>query len=148
MPTRHTSGATGVALYNWYGINAAGSSNPRTSPIKGHPVRDDPAPTATSPGPFVHQKMTAVKLASEMVIFYDGVTYHLDVNPNRLSARHNRKTATNLAFFDGHCQTFPTKDLPGGLYASWVASPGGVFEINSLRNEPAGRPKWILEQQY
>ena len=92
--------------------------------------------------------MSQVRNSSETVFMFDGIYMNIFGYPNRINARHERMTKTNLAFFDGHAGTYPTKDLPGGMYPVWVASPNGVFEINQLRNEPAGRPKWILEQQY
>ena len=46
---------------------------------------------------------TTVRRSSEMVLFYDGIYLHYQtVNANRITARHGRKTQTNLAFFDGH----------------------------------------------
>ena len=140
MATAHTSPKTGTLVHVWYGMNASQG----TSTIKGPPGRriEDYATHKLMP-------MSAVKRGSEMVMFYDGLVYHQqEVNGNRVSARHKSKTMTNLAFFDGHAETYPTADLPGGMKLADKAATVAAFSIANLRaNYPRG-PLWLLDQQY
>ena len=54
-------------------------------------------------------KMTDIKHSSDMVFLFDGVGINLQTtNANRINARHNKQTATNILFFDGHAATYPT----------------------------------------
>ena len=66
-------------------------------------------------------------------------------NANRLNARHNRATVTNLLFFDGHADSYPTAALPGGL---GDANPAGTTFGKANLQDPkyAGGPKWRLDQ--
>ena len=140
MCGQYKSGSTGQVIDLWYGVNATehAGTDPSGSASTDHPVRRVAADTD------MYQKLNAVKKSAEMVMYYDGIGYHLDVNPNRLSARHSRKTRTNLAFFDGHCVTYLTADLPGGM----TGTPQTCFSLAALKLDPPGRPLWLLQQQY
>ena len=48
---------------------------------------------------------------ADTALILDGLRL-LDGRSARISARHNRRTATNILFADGHCQTLPEKSLP------------------------------------
>ena len=77
------------------------------------------------------------------MLFYDGLVYHhLSVNANRLSARHDGKTMTNLGFVDGHAESWRTADLPGGAGVAQTAD----FSLANL-NAKYPYPKWRLEQK-
>jgi prepilin-type processing-associated H-X9-DG protein len=93
-------------------------------------------------------KMGVVRRTADTVLFYDGLLYNqMTINANRISARHGRKTQTNLSFFDGHAETFFTKDLPGGMGVKDTTETKQVFSLSNLQqNYP--RPLWRLEQQY
>lgn len=134
MSTEHASYAGGPTIHLWYGCNA----NEGTATQSGHPVRRVAAAKDK------YQPMSVIKKSAEMVMFFDGLVYHLDTNPNRLSARHGGKTMTNLAFFDGHAATFRTEDLPGGI----AGKPATCFSITELKKMRPGGPMWLLEQQY
>ena len=56
-------------------------------------------------------KLTQFKRSSELVLMYDGIRQH-DYKTNRISARHNRKTYTNILLADAHAESVPTKSLP------------------------------------
>jgi prepilin-type processing-associated H-X9-DG protein len=60
-------------------------------------------------------KMSRIPNSSEMVWLYDGIFYNLDFSANRINARHQNSTMTNLLFFDGHAATYGTGGLPGGI---------------------------------
>lgn len=136
MGFRYQSPSTGVNIDCWYGINASEGASTST----GCPLHRLQATTD------VLVPMTAVKASSDMVMFFDGLIYHhTEVNANRVSARHNRKTMTNIAFFDGHAQTYRTADLPGGAGVAAV-SDFAIANLKAKYSAPA--PMWLLEQQY
>jgi prepilin-type N-terminal cleavage/methylation domain-containing protein/prepilin-type processing-associated H-X9-DG protein len=127
----------GLRVYSWYGINAAADSTTPTIP--------EPCRRVTGMDGFV--KMSQIRRSSEMVFVFDGILgLHLQrTNANRLNARHNRQTATNILFFDGHADTFPTKGLPGGLGdANPAVTTFGLANLQS--SQYAGGPKWRLDQ--
>jgi len=134
MAWRISSPQTGITIDCWYGANADQSSDPAL----GFPLRK------VDTG-LVMIKMNQIKRSSEMVMFFDGIMWHLGgMNANRLNARHLFRTRTNLAFFDGHAQSYPTSQLPGGI---GVASTSD-FSMPSLNaNRKGGSPLWVLDQQ-
>ena len=132
-----TSSITNVRVDLWYAMNASEGSETQ----KGCPAHRIQASTDSL------QRMNVVRKASEMVFFFDGIIYHhTEVNANRLSARHGRKTQTNIAFFDGHAVTYPTKELPGGIGVASITD----FSLANLqaKNPPPAHPMWLLDQQY
>jgi prepilin-type N-terminal cleavage/methylation domain-containing protein/prepilin-type processing-associated H-X9-DG protein len=127
----------GLRVYSWYGINAAADS---TTPVIPEPCR-----RVTGTDGFV--KMSQIRKSSEMVFVFDGILgLHLQrTNANRLNARHNKQTATNILFFDGHADTYRTADLPGGLGdANPATTTFGLANLQSAKY--AGGPKWRLDQ--
>ncbi|HEX8914135.1 MAG TPA: type II secretion system protein [Humisphaera sp.] len=119
----------------WYGINAAEGKNVTTGP-----------PCLRIEDPAIHGyiKQSMIREQARMVMFFDGIVYHhQSVNANRLNARHNNKTITNLGFFDGHVESWRTADLPGGAGAAATSD----FSIANLNAKFAGQPKWRLEQK-
>jgi len=50
-------------------------------------------------------KLGSIPHSAEMVWLYDGTFFNVDYGPtgaNRINARHDKFTKTNLLFFDGH----------------------------------------------
>ena len=92
-------------------------------------------------------KMSMVHRSSEMVMFYDGQYFrYAAVNPSRITGRHNRKSVTNLVFYDGHAISYPTASLPGGLTPSSSSNPFNITNLSA--NYPAPQyPMWFMEQQ-
>lgn len=135
-----TASLTGVTYQVWYGMNAAQDGDV----TKGAPARrvqkwGDPDQALT--------KVNMIRRPSEMVFFFDGLIYHqAEVNGNRINARHGRQTQTNIAFFDGHAETFFTRELPGGMGTADKADTKNVFSIPMLGSK-SPRPLWRLEQQ-
>ena len=113
-PWRTQSKSTGLIIDTWYGINAdwAGPSGPALSGSK-YPVHL--LPDGVTKSYAYLPKMGSIRNNAEMVWLYDGIFYDLNFNANRMSARHQRFTKTNLLFFDGHASTFDTAALPGGM---------------------------------
>ena len=141
MAYRRLSTFTNIPVDVWYGIN--GEDPPANNPTNmGAPCRrlQNAADQMT--------KMNMVKRSGETVMFFDGLLYNqMTSNANRISARHGKKKQTNLGFFDGHAETFATKDLPGGMGEKDAAETQQVFSLTNLQqNYP--HPLWRLEQQY
>lgn len=137
MAYPHKSPNSGIILHVWYGMNADEGSNME----KGAPGRRLQAATDRL------TTMNMVRKSAETVFFFDGLVYHMmEMNGNRLSARHGNRTQTNIVFFDGHAQTFFTKELPGGMGTKDAADVKAAFALNNLKaNYPF--PLWLLEQQ-
>jgi prepilin-type processing-associated H-X9-DG protein len=112
-PWRTKSASTGIIIDTWYGINAdwGTSAQMKTNSVPAHllPTNDTPVYYGVQP------KLGSIKHSAEMVWLYDGIFYDLSYTANRINARHNRRTKTNLLFFDGHGTTVDTAGLPGGI---------------------------------
>jgi prepilin-type processing-associated H-X9-DG protein len=106
----------------------------------------DPSSSHPNTQSFVMRKLSQVGRAAETVFLYDGVYMNIYSYPNRINARHNRLTKTNLAFYDGHAASFDTKDLPGGMKITPPNdSTGTTFGLANL-NASYPSPKWRLDQ--
>jgi prepilin-type N-terminal cleavage/methylation domain-containing protein/prepilin-type processing-associated H-X9-DG protein len=129
----------GLRVYSWYGINAGSDTTKPVMPIP------EPCRRVSDTDFFV--KMSQVRKSSEMVFLFDGILglNFQRTNANRLNARHNKQTATNILFFDGHAETYPTASLPGGLGDGNPALT--TFGLANLQSSKyAGGPKWRLDQ--
>jgi prepilin-type N-terminal cleavage/methylation domain-containing protein/prepilin-type processing-associated H-X9-DG protein len=119
----------------WYGMNAS-EGEVRNAGFPGRRITSATDSIGLMP-------VTYVKKPSDMVFFFDGLIYHIGGNGARVNARHSGQTKTNLAFFDGHAETYPTADLPGGLNTNGTAA----FSVANLTSPTwMHRPYWILEQ--
>jgi prepilin-type processing-associated H-X9-DG protein len=156
---RRLSTVTNISVDVWYGINGEDAAdpsdpNPANSTTKGTPCRRiQKAGTLTNPLGIRMTTMDMVKKPSELVLFFDGILYnHTINNGNRINARHGNKTQTNIGFFDGHAETFLTKDLPQhdppppGMGTISDADTKQVFSLSNLQQKYP-RPLWLLEQQ-
>jgi prepilin-type N-terminal cleavage/methylation domain-containing protein/prepilin-type processing-associated H-X9-DG protein len=124
----------GLRAFAWYGINATSSST------------DPNIPCRRVTGTTGFTKITQVKRSSEFVFVFDGVLglNHQATNANRLNARHDKQRVTNILFFDGHAESFKTKDLPGG---DGDANPATTtFGLNNLQQPKYAFPVWRLDQ--
>jgi len=127
----------GLRVYSGYGINAGSDSNSPTVP----------EPCRRVSGTDGYLKMSHVRRSSETVFLFDGILglNFQRTNANRLNARHNKQTMTNLLFFDGHAETYRTADLPGGVgNANPATTTFGLANLQSPKY--AGGPKWRLDQ--
>jgi prepilin-type N-terminal cleavage/methylation domain-containing protein/prepilin-type processing-associated H-X9-DG protein len=130
----------GRAVFCWYGIN--GTSGYDDTNRKYIPSKRWPADGYTPANSPATTKMSEIRLSSQTVFLFDGISFNVHDRPNRLNARHNKRTVTNLLFFDGHAESFRTKDLPGG---DGVASAGD-FSVDNLRLPKYNQIKWRLDQ--
>jgi prepilin-type N-terminal cleavage/methylation domain-containing protein/prepilin-type processing-associated H-X9-DG protein len=125
----------GRAVYCWYGINGTSGTQDyipsRRWPADGTTINTSPNTT----------KLTQIRNASQTVFLFDGVSFNLHTRPNRLNARHNKHTITNLLFFDGHAESYPTKDLPGGDGIATAAD----FSPDNLKLPKYNSIKWRLD---
>lgn len=137
-PWRALSKSTGIIIDTWYGINGDWSD-----PLKSQfPCHFMPSKSGSWEG---QRKLGSIPASSEMVFLYDGTFYDLFHDANRLNARHNRQTKSNLLFFDGHAETHDTASLPGGIKdanspvnpfnskAEIVKWPGPKFRMDQVR---------------
>ena len=58
---------------------------------------------------------------------------------NRISARHNRKTYTNILLADGHAESVPTQSLPDLTEDEMKGTDHSVFARTPF-------PRWRLDQ--
>jgi len=120
----------GLAVWSWYAPNGT-SGNDRMIPLPR-------IPNALFPH---NRKANDIRRPSETVFIFDGIgAVNVHAYPNRVSARHNNKKNTNLLMFDGHAETIPTADIPGG----GTTAPSDAFSAANLRGKPA--PYWRLDQ--
>jgi len=144
MAVQHTSKFfdPGRVVYSWYGINGT-SSDLAYMPTRRWPPDGKKPTDKFNPLP----RITDVKKATDVVFLFDGMSINLQQqNANRLNARHGRQRYTNILFFDGHAETFPTKTLPGGDGNAGVGSSAAsaTFSTANLKNFP--RPLWRTDQ--
>ena len=125
----------GRAVFCWYGINGT-SGKEDYIPSRRWPA-DGTTPTTAPPT----TKLSQVRKASQTVFLFDGVSFNLHTRPNRLNARHNKQTVTNLLFFDGHAESYPTKGLPGGDGMATSAD----FALANLQLPQYNEIKWRLD---
>src|SRR5688572_11432597 len=119
----------GRAIFCWYGINGTSAydeTNAKYIPSRRWPPDPFRTNRGAAPG---GPKITDIRRPSETVFLFDGISFNLHGRPNRLNARHGKQSATNLLFFDGHAETYPTKDLPGGDGVATAAD----FSLENLR---------------
>jgi len=132
------AGGTDLIIYVGYG------SNHHTGGQKWSPWRRVPGDNTTESATVdlvrAPDKTSRVRNASEMVMLFDGILFHLNSRPNRLNARHNNKTVTNLLFHDGHAESFKTEMLPGGIGTAPTDSFTNLTKLRAL-----GSPKWRLD---
>lgn len=121
-------GQPGLRVFGWYALNGTTGTDATI------PVHRVPPDGTTAP---IYYKMTYIKHSADLVLMFDGIgANHMSTNANRVNARHDRNTTTNLLFFDQHAETFRTKDLPGGDQNA----PVSAFSVANLQNIPY--PKW------
>lgn len=138
----------GRVVYCWYGVNGTSGSETYI-PCRRWPS-DGTSPTNPSKPPKPLPKITEVRKSSEVVFLFDGIGMNIQTqNANRLNARHNKRTATNILFFDGHAETVRTADLPGGVGDAGVGSSSArsTFSLTTLHTPKyASGPQWRLDQ--
>src|SRR4051812_39094625 len=135
-PLRTVSQGTGVIVDTWYGINASINDTSKKTPC----TRIESASTKVP-------KMSEIRDATRMVFLFDGIFANIHYDADRISARHGARKSkiTNILFFDGHAQSFPTAGLPGGLGPN--AAGTDLFDPNKLKTNNPGGLLWRLDQQ-
>jgi prepilin-type N-terminal cleavage/methylation domain-containing protein/prepilin-type processing-associated H-X9-DG protein len=113
-PWRTRSNSSGVIIDTWYGINADWNSGDNyASPVHFQPYRNKTT--------YEYNRWGNIPYPSSMVWLFDGIFYDVGytesathLGANRISARHGGNKRVNIAFFDGHAQSFDADELPGG----------------------------------
>lgn len=126
----------GLIVFSWYGIN--GSTNQAST---------ETVPTRMIRNSTGMRRVTEIRRASDTVFLFDGMWgANLFNNANRINARHSNNKFTNVAFHDGHAETFATETLPGGIGdANSGVGASTLFSAAHLRaNFP--HPIWRLDQ--
>ena len=121
-PWRVKSMSTGVIIDSWYGINAVRDG------FTAHPHPCRRLPDDANRTDHSLTRVSQIKRNADTVFLFDGTFLNLYYEADRISARHNNRTTTNLLFFDGHAANVPTRSLPGGL----GPNAGGSSPFNSL----------------
>jgi prepilin-type N-terminal cleavage/methylation domain-containing protein/prepilin-type processing-associated H-X9-DG protein len=110
-PLRTKSKSTGIIIDTWYGQNCVTLNfNTMTAPC-----RRLPASGANTD--YRLTKMNHIRETSRMVYLFDGIYMNIHNDGDRVSARHgsSKGRLTNILFFDGHAESFPTAGLPGAM---------------------------------
>jgi prepilin-type processing-associated H-X9-DG protein len=128
----------GLIVYVWYAMSATSGSD-WTIPIHRCPPDDNT--------PMHWPKISVLRDPADLVMMFDGLgANHMNTNANRLNARHQNRTITNMLFFDGHAESFTTAGLPGG--AGDANQPSGASVTFGLANLVANypSPKWRTDE--
>ena len=131
----------GAYIDTWYGVNAStgiSTNNPLDADGSNLPATVVPQGTGPIWRDYRLNKLSQVKRASELVFIFDGMFMnHTNVNPNRVAARHNKSTVTNILFFDGHVEGALNKSLPKAAADYTLASLAAKYPS----------PKWRMDQR-
>ena len=131
----------GAYIDTWYGINAStgiSAGDPNDADASNLPCLAVPQGTGPIWKDYRLNKLTQVKRPSELVFIFDGMFMnHTNVNPNRVAARHNKSTITNILFFDGHVEGVANKSLPKLATDYTLANLAAKYPT----------PKWRMDQR-
>jgi prepilin-type processing-associated H-X9-DG protein len=142
-PLRTRSASTGIIVDTWYGINASINNNGTKTPCIRY---DDKHAKGSSQYNTDIPLVTQIRDTTRMVFLFDGLFANLAFAPDRIAARHGsgKGRMTNILFFDGHAESFPTKDLPGGMGPSPTGTD--IFAPSVLKTKNPGGLLWRLDQ--
>ena len=137
-PYRCRSKSTGIIIDTWYGINASLDN------FSTHMTPSRRIPDNSNLNDWSLTKVSQIPAPAEMVYLFDGAFMNLHHSANRINARHGKRSQTNILFYDGHAQTFATKELnPGGLGP--YANGTNYFTLAKCRETPY--PRWRMDQR-
>ena len=139
----------GLNVFSWYGVNGTSSSLSPNDPVvdPGTYVPCKRIVRVGSGGTRGWTRITDIRKSSQLVFLFDGLLglNYAATNANRINARHKKQRVTNVAFFDGHAESIPTKDIPGG---DGDANAGGgpvmTFSLANCNRFP--RVLWRMDQ--
>jgi prepilin-type processing-associated H-X9-DG protein/prepilin-type N-terminal cleavage/methylation domain-containing protein len=126
----------GLNVFVWYGINGATDPDSTYAPFRQVRLVNNVV--------IGWRKTTQLRNSSDLAFLFDGLlgANHMNVNANRLNARHNNAKTTNIGFVDGHVESFATATLPGGIGDANPATT--TFSVANLQK--FSHPKWRLDQ--
>jgi len=155
VDTRSVIGAPYWRVKSWYTCNTvqanddaiAGADAPKFWPTVIYPQLSGGVPAADS----ILPKLSQVRKGSQVVFLYDGARdgkFWGGSNFNFM-ARHQRQTAANAVFFDGHAETLPcSRSSPTNNVFPMPSIATGTFLSVSAASLNAQNkyPKWRLDQ--
>ena len=140
----------GLNVYAWYGINGTSGSLTPSDPVVDagtwipcKRIIRLPGTTATKGW----MRISQIRKPSQLAFLFDGLLglNYSATNANRINARHKRQRITNVAFFDGHAESIPTKEIPGGDGdANAGGGPANTFSLTNCNRFP--RVLWRMDQ--
>ena len=135
---RCVSLSTGIIVDTWYGINLtdmpkeAYSDDPACT-TAGYDIPCRRLPDRTALKDFSDPKLNQIRHPSQVVFLFDGVFDNPWFSPDRISARHDGQTRTNMLFFDDHAESVLTSTLPGKMGVNGQTGyPAAAFQTPSL----------------
>jgi prepilin-type N-terminal cleavage/methylation domain-containing protein/prepilin-type processing-associated H-X9-DG protein len=137
---RRKSNSTGIQIDTWYAFNgqdydAGAPNNNRRWPMRS--LKAQGGNGQLIGGPLI--KINKIRKSSEMALIFDGLRW-LNGDPNRISARHNKKKFVNIMMADGHCESIHAdKNLP----QTKADMQGANWQVLSNKYP---YPKWRMEQ--
>jgi prepilin-type N-terminal cleavage/methylation domain-containing protein/prepilin-type processing-associated H-X9-DG protein len=140
----HQSGPGGLEntlnVFVWYGIN--GHSDPGNTVIPSKRIMYISGSTRATRG---WTRINQIKKPTQLAFLFDGLLgLNYTGNANRINARHIRQSVTNVAFFDGHAESVPTKSIPGGIGDARQDGGGTPFSLANCNKYPY--PLWRMDQ--
>ena len=106
-------------------------------------MRPEPACSSATSRHAAPPKMNIVRKSGDTVLAFDGIYANMmSTNANRINARHIKNKYANFLYYDGHVQSWPVADLPGGITAAT-----SDFNMSNLNQARYALPVWRLEQQ-
>ena len=130
----------GLKVYSWYSMNCTSSNSSGNRDVPGRRIPLD----GDAHNVYNMRKFSQLHDSADLVLFFDGVNINCLSSPNRINARHNRQTVTNLAFADGHAESVPTNSLFATTPGGYSATSTDAALTNLLKNYPW--PHWRTAQ--
>lgn len=154
-PVRTVSEGTGLIIDTWYGINAIVNGTTVTDKKKGWPHVAAPCIRWLANGdqkksPQRMPRMSDIRDTTRMVFLFDGIFANIHHDADRIAGRHggtNKRKGriTNILFFDGHAQSYPTDTLPGRMGDN--PSSTDKFTVAQMKKEGTLGLHWRMDEQ-
>ncbi len=153
QPTSHEDGinkfywlrstAEGRQVPLWYGANAGKGRSSGNRDMRGFwPVGHGNfeffnAATNAAETTFYASKLTRIRNATKMAMFFDGLQYH-DMWGFKISTRHGDSTKANVLHADGHVEAYVSSELPDNSFP---------FEFPATLTLKFPKLNWHLDQE-
>jgi len=137
----------------WYSCNGADNSvgswwsiDQVPYPFTCFPL--NPSTTTAPPTDYRTKVLSQLRPAAQFVLLYDGTYYWHSQDDTRINCRHQNWSAANLLFADGHVETVPDAQLPGGKNSPYPPTASQPKELGNPTALDARNPaiKWMTTQ--